>query len=248
MSSQIENLSNEFNMLISDYQDTYQNYINAINSDNKNLKTIDNFSFTGKHINTLNNSSLSNCEELCLSNTKCSGATFNNNSQSCILSSSPGSLVNTPQSTAIVQEAIFYSYKLQELNTKLTDINKQIMDINNSNSNSNALQVEEKEKQNKAINYNYEILANERNEIEKMIREQETLNAANNDGEINVSSNYYVYISLLIITVLLIFLLINFSLPNQQRGGGKFTSLNNNKLITVLGIFVLFLIYKIVNL
>lgn len=243
MSSQIEILSNEFNMLLTEYQDTYKNYMNAINSDNKNLKTIPDFSFAGKNINTLNNSSLSNCQELCSVEANCSGATFNNNSQSCTLSSSPGSIVNTPQSVAIVQESIFYSYKLQGLNTKLTDINKQIMDINNNNYDN--IKNLETSKQYQTLNNNYEILANERNEIERMIRVHETLNTAYTDGDINVTSNYFVYVSLLIITILLIFLLINFSLPNQQRGGGKF-SFNNNCLITILGLFVIFLIYKIV--
>jgi len=245
MSSQLESLSNEFNILLNEYQDTYKNYINAINTDNKNLKTIPDFSFVGTNTNTLNNSSLSNCQELCSSDLNCYGGTFNNISMSCILSNSPGTIVNTPQSTAIVQEAIFYSHKLQELNSKLTDINKQIMNINNNKYNAIQIQKQEQtEKQYKALNHNYEILTNERKEIERIIREHETLNTAYNDGDISVTSNYFVYVSLLIITILLIFLLINFSLPNQQRGGGKF-SFNNNFIITILGLFAMFLIYKI---
>ena len=59
MSSQIDSLSNEFNMLISQYQDTYQKYIDVINSDNTNFKTFNNSAFYGQQqINTLNNTNL----------------------------------------------------------------------------------------------------------------------------------------------------------------------------------------------
>jgi ATP-dependent Zn protease len=119
------------------------------------------------------------------------------------------------------------------------------MEINNKNYKTIQTQYdEEKENQSKALNNNYQVLANERIEIEKMIREYESLNTAYNDGDIKVNSNYFIYISLLIISLLLLFLLFKFSLPNQQRGGGKF-SFNNNYLITILGLFILFLIYKI---
>ena len=40
MSIQLQNLSNEYNMLISQYQNTYQKYIDVINSDNNNFKIL----------------------------------------------------------------------------------------------------------------------------------------------------------------------------------------------------------------
>ena len=47
MSNQLQSLSNEFNMLISKYQETYQNYLNVINSDDINFETVNNASYTG---------------------------------------------------------------------------------------------------------------------------------------------------------------------------------------------------------
>ena len=206
MSQQVEDLSNEFNILLTQYKDTYQDYINVINSDDKSFTTMSNFSFIGENnINTLNNSSLTSCQTSCSENAQCSGATFNNNSQNCILSSGSGSIVNTQQSTAIVQE------------------------------------------QNSALNNNYNVLSNERIEIEQMIRQFETLNAAYQDGNINTNSNYNIYISLLFITIILVFLLVKYSISNQQRGGGSNFSLNNNFIITILGLFIIFLVYKIIN-
>jgi ATP-dependent Zn protease len=245
MSQQIQNLTDEFNTLLTEYKNTYQKYISVINSDERSFATIPDFSFIGNNIDTMNNSSLSNCQNSCLNNENCSGATFINNSNNCILSSGEGNIVNTPQSTAIIQQSIFYSYKLQQINTKLTDINRQIMDINNNNyndfKNNQQQQTQEKDK---LLNNNYQVLANERIEIEKMIRQFETLNTAQNEGDILVSSNYFIYISLTIITILLVFLLIKYNIPNEQRGGGKL-SLNNNGIITILGLFVIIIFYKI---
>jgi hypothetical protein len=69
MSIQLQNLSNEYNMLISQYQDTYQKYIDVINSDNKSFTTVDNSAFYGQNqINTLNNTNVENCQSACSSN------------------------------------------------------------------------------------------------------------------------------------------------------------------------------------
>jgi heme A synthase len=85
---------------------------------------------------------------------------------------------------------------------------------------------------------NYQILLEERIHIDKMVRDFETLNAANENGQINVTSNYYNYIVLLFITILLIFLLIKFSVTsNDQRGGG------NNFTKEALFLFMIIVIF-----
>jgi hypothetical protein len=239
---QIEDLSNEFNTLLTEYKDTYQDYINVINSNDKSFTTMPNFSFIGENnINTLNNSSLSSCKNVCSENPQCSGATFNNILQICTLSDGKGSIVNTQQSTAIVQQAIFYSYKLQQLNSQLSYINKQIMD----NYKNNIKDLKYSQERNNALNNNYNVLANERIEIEHMIRQFETLNTAYQDGNINANSNYYIYITLLFITIILLFILVKYSISNQQRGGGKLTW-NNNFIITLLCVLIIFFVYKII--
>ena len=129
MSSQFQNLSNEFNMLISKYQDTYKKYIQLINSGKNNLKIIDDSIFLGKEkINILNNTNISNCEKVCLSNSLCSGATFDTLFNKCILSSGFGNIIPSQKSKAIIKEAMYYSHELRNLNNKLIDINKKMMD------------------------------------------------------------------------------------------------------------------------
>ena len=238
MSIQLQNLSNEYNMLITQYQTTYQKYIDVINSDNKNFKTVNDSSFYGeKQIDTLNNTSVANCQSACSSNASCSGATFNTSSNNCTLSSGSGNIVQTQKSIAIVKEAMYYSYQLQKLNAKLLDINKQM--INSSNNNYNEFQKSQQQTidQENAMNNNYQTLSEERIQIEKMIREYETLNRALENGNINVTSNYYSYIALLFITILLVMLFFKFSVTGSQSGGGN----NINHLHSVYKLLPIFL-------
>jgi hypothetical protein len=237
MSTQLQNLSNEYNMLISHYQNTYQKYIDVINSDNTNFKTLDNSAFYGQQINTLTNTDIDNCQTACSSNSLCSGATFNTLSNNCTLSSGTGNVVQQQKSKAIIKEAMYYSYQLQNLNAKLLDINKQMMNSSNKNYNEFQKSQQQSIEQENTMNSNYQTLIDERIQIEKMIREYETLNRALENGNINVTSNYYSYIALSFITILLIFLFFKFSFTGSQSGGGN----NTNDLHNVYKLLPIFL-------
>jgi hypothetical protein len=248
MSIQLQNLSNEYNMLISQYQNTYQKYIDVINSDNTDFKTVDNSVFYGeKQLNILNNTNLNNCKTACSSNSSCSGATFNTLSNNCTLSSGSGNIVQAKKSKAIVKEAMYYSYQLQKLNAKLLDINKQMMQYSNDNYNKFQKSQQQNIEQENVMNNNYQTLTNERIEIERMVREFETLNSALENGNINVTSNYYSYIALLFITILLIFLFLKFSFTGTQSGGGNNINYLHNVYKFLPFFLVLFAIFYFIK-
>ena len=248
MSIQLQNLSNEFNTLISQYQDTYQKYIDVINSDNKSFTTVDNSAFYGQtQINTLNNTDLTNCEASCSSNSSCSGATFNTTSNNCTLSSGSGNIVQEQSSKAIVKEAMYYSYQLQNLNAKLIDINQQMMNTSSKNYNEFQKSQQQTIEQENTMNNNYQNLSVERIQIEKMIREYETLSRALENGNIVVTSNYYSYITLFLIAILLILLFFKFSFTGSQSGGGNNIDYLHNvyKFLPIfLAIFAIFYFIK----
>jgi len=240
MSSQVQYLSDQFNRLLTQYKDTYQNYINVINSNDTSLTTVPNTAFFGKtNINKTNNSSLDKCQTSCTSNTLCSGATFNNTSNDCTLISGTGNIIPKTNSTAIVKEAIYYSYQLQNINNQLMNINRQMMQLSQNNYDQYKVNKDQVQQQNAAINNNYEILSQEREQINGMIRQFETINAAYENGSIMVTSNYYNFILLLIIVIFLVFLFIRFTLPGEQRGGG-------NNYSFVLFLFLIFIISFII--
>lgn len=243
MSTQLQTLSDQFNTLLTQYTNTYQEYISLLSSNNNSLTTFPNYSFVGQsNIRTLNNSNLANCLKACSSNSSCSGATFNNTLNNCTLSRGSGSLSPTQKSTAIAQQAIYYSYQLQQLNSQLIDINQQIANINNSTYGQYQEIQEQNQQKEQILQNNYQTLTQEREQIDEMIRQFETINASYEDGSLNVTSNYYSFLLLLVVAIFLIIILMKFSLTSQQTGGGWTIEGNKNIFYTFLSIVVIFTI------
>ena len=227
-SAQLKSLSGQFNTVLTQYQTTYNNYISALNSSDKALLTIENSAFMGT--NQMSNNSvtdINSCKSACSSNQLCSGGTFTANNKNCILTSGEGNIINSMGSTAIITSVKYYARQLQQLNQQLIDLNKQIMDITGQSYYGYQQDVQQQQQYKKNIHHNYHILQEEREKIAKMSRDFQTLNAANNDGQIHVTMYYYNYIVLLFITILLIFLLIKYSGINGQQSGGS-----NSKFMT----------------
>jgi hypothetical protein len=223
-SSQIQTLSNEFNSLLTEYQTTYSEFMNTLKSNDTSLTTVENSAFTGSGtINTSLVSSISDCTTACSSNTSCTGATFttNSNNNNCTLSSGSGNIVNATNSTAIVQTGLSYSYQLQNLNQQLMDINQQINTIVNQSNTTYQNNLGQINEQGQALQQNYVVLTGDRDRIDLMIREFETLNEAQQNSDINVTMNYYNYIVLLFVAIFLVVLLLRFSVPSEQVGGGR---------------------------
>lgn len=217
----MEMLSNNFNSLLTQYQETYQEFLNTINSNNNTLTTVPNSAFVGQsNINTIQGSSTDNCLSSCTSNTSCSGATFDNNLNTCTLSSGTGNIISSNNQTAIVKQALYYSNQLKQLNNELISLNNSMMQNANSSMNSYSQTQQMNNEKAEILNKNYNTLEQERGEIERMIREYETLNSAYENGNINVTSNYYSYIMYLLIAIFLVFLLMRVSVSDGQVGGG----------------------------
>jgi hypothetical protein len=249
-SSQLQNLSDNFNQVLSKYQDTYQKYIDSINSNDNTLNVINNSAFVSNNILSNNqNTTSDDCTTLCQNNSSCSGATFNSDNNTCILNSGKGNVINSNNSSAIVNPSIYYTYELKNLNQQLLDINKQIQNANSQTYSQYKETSNNTQQKEQILNQNYQILLQEREEIARMIHEFRTIDAAYDNGSINLASNYYQYTVLLIISVLLVFLLIKLSATGSQSGGGA--KLFRGESLFLLGLMVLFLglstIYKNYN-
>ena len=122
----MEMLSNKFNSLLAEYKDTYSEFLNTVNSNNNNsFKSVPESAFIGvNNINIIQGSSVDNCMTSCTSNESCSGATFDNLQKTCSLSTGTGNVINSPNQTAIIKQALYYSYQLQKMNDEM----KYIMD------------------------------------------------------------------------------------------------------------------------
>ena len=238
--SSSQTLSNQFNSLLQEYQTTYQSFIDNINSsNNKNLISLPDFAYNGGNmIDTITDSSVENCQTSCSTNSACSGATFNLSNNNCTLTSGKGMLLNSSGSTAIVDKGLYYSYKLQQLNTQLIDINTQLSQSINKNAAGYSQNTQQGQLQDQNLSQNSKVLTEEKKKIDRMILDFKTLNSAQENGEIEVTMYYYNYIVLILITILLIFLLIKFSVTGQQRGGGNSFK---SEAMFLFGLMVVFL-------
>ena len=232
-------LSNQFNSLLTQYQETYNEFVNAINSNNNTLTTVPNSAFIGQNnINTIQGSSVNNCLSSCTSNKSCSGATFDNKLNTCTLSGGNGSIINSSNQTAIAKKALYYSNQLKQLNNQLISLNNSMMQKANSGMNTFSQTQEMNNQKAEILNKNYNTLEQERTEIEEMIRQYETLNTAYENGNINVTSNYYSYIIYLLIAIFLVFLLLRVNVTNNQSGGGGHIKVSPLLLIFLAAVII----------
>ena len=234
----MEILSNKFNSLLSQYKDTYNDFLNTINSGDNSFKSITNSAFVGaNNINTIQGSNVDNCITSCSSEQTCSGATFDNLQNTCTLSSGTGNVVSSNNQTAIIKQALYYSYQLQNINDELTSINTSMMNLANSKMGD----YEQNQKMNtekaQILQNNYKTLEEERNQISEIVRQYESLNSAYENGNLNVTSNYYSYIMYLIIAIFLVFILFKYGLANEQRGGAN--SSISPFIFIILGVIIL---------
>ncbi len=236
----MEMLSTKFNSLITQYQETYQDFLNVINSKNNSLTTVSNYAFVGQsNLNTIQGSSVNDCLSSCTSTNSCSGATYDMSANTCTLSSGTGNMVSSNNQTAIVKQALYYSNQLKQLNDELTNVNNSMMQNINSNINSYSQTQEATNNKAEILNNNYKTLEDERYQIEELIRQYETINSAYENGNVNTTSNYYSYIMYLLVAIGLIFVLLKTSFSDNQVGGGGHMKVSPLLLI-FLGIVIIF--------
>jgi len=242
MSSQFQDLTQQFNALLSEYKETYQNYIDTLNSKNNAVQQVPNSSYIGEsNLSVLNNTIIDECQSACTLNSDCTGATFDTTLNSCTLSSGNGQIIYNANAIAIVKQLLYYSTHLKDLNQQMIILNEQMINLSNNNYNEyNKNQVQSQE-QEEIVQNNYNVLLNERLEIDKLSRQYQTINAAYNDGNSIVNENYLKYIVFLLITILLVMLLLRTFLSGLQRGGSKFTntSIKINALFGILCFVIL---------
>jgi len=231
MSTQLQILTSQFNTLLNEYQETSKKYTELIKKKDTTLTQIPDYSFFGEsNLNILGSSNVSSCQNACAENKSCSGATFNTTSNNCTLSSGKGNIVHTAKSVAIVQQAMYYSNRLKELNSQLTILNQKIITISNQSYSQYSKNKNLNKQEEVIMVNNHNVLIEERKEIDSIIKQFQTLNAAYEDGNINVNANYMNYVVFIFVVVFLILLLLRTAMSIPQFGGGfnkSFAKVNN---------------------
>jgi ATP-dependent Zn protease len=121
---------------------------------------------------------------------------------------------------------------VQEIHTQINDLHK----LN-----------QKQQKQRYIIENNYHDLITNRNYLDNVKSDFETINEANYNSQLILTQYYSKYISFLFVTIFLIIILFRFSFNSDQKGGG-----NNISMIYVfliLFVFIIGLLYyvRIIN-
>jgi hypothetical protein len=246
----LETLNNEYKNLLIQYQQAVINYVNYLKQDvsgndiSNNMVQIQGSQYLGTSTLSQNNSpTVDQCQALCASTPGCSGATFNGTNYKqpmCLLRSGDSDIVNgLPTDYAIVPTGKQLLLIVQKINIQLSDTNSQIQEKTTSAEPIYDKLNQEKATENKNLNDQFKQLSVEREKINKMLLDYQTLDETQVEGIIVTNKNYYMYILLCIVSVLVLVLLFKFLATNTtsqntgyvpQSGGSNIFTRFFNKL------------------
>jgi hypothetical protein len=191
------------------------------------------------------------CQALCSTTNGCSGATYNETTTICSLRKGDGDIMTGSSADySIVPKAKRLLKIVQNINDKLTRVNEKIQKMSQPVENQFNLEAEQRSSSNTDLMNQYKNLVGERDKIQQMLNEYQTLDEQQVQGNIHISQNYYSFILLMFLAILVIFLLYKFSIPSAQssttfiQNGGQ---LGTSAYYMVFGIFLLILLLTCYN-
>ena len=248
----LESLREKYKNLLIEYQQAMANYINflqkeSIEQNNPFIELKGKVFLGSSDAGSQTLETIEECKALCVSNSVCSGATFNPDNKSCSIRSGNGNPIpGLTNDYAIIPEKINLILILKDLNSQLININTTIQNnINNGQSEYN-LNSESIELRSTTLKEKYKSLIEERDKTDKIIREYEDLDQNQIDGNLHINKNYNSFILLSILSVVFIFILYKFfsstnKINTNIQHGGKLVF--NNYYIIFLIIILLSSIY-----
>jgi hypothetical protein len=228
----LEVLKKQYDTLLIQYKQAQADYINYLSDEKKQerkYKVIQGKTFWGTDaISEQSADSLEQCQSLCTSNNKCTGATYNKDKSYCWIRTGDGTISDgMANDYAIIPQEVNHIKIISGLSERLTSINDKILKVIESQNPVYEEQIEERKDQIKTLSSSYKKLMEERKAILSKLKSYENLNQAESEGEINIKKQRLIYIFSVIGIVILIILFFKF-LPTgsaavvvQQGGGSK---------------------------
>ena len=233
----LETLKSEFDTVLLQYKQVQTDYITYLKQHPKpTLTYIKGQAFWGSAaLSEGVAETVEDCQNTCLNDSKCTGATFNPDKKYCWTRTGDGTPMPALENDyAIIPESVKYLNLLQSLNQRLTTINENILkNIKQSEPELNT-QTKEIEAHKLILNENVSKLDYEREKIVQQLRIQTDLDQAQNHTSLTITKNYYSYILIFIFVVLAIILLVKIVLPTDS------ISLQQSSSFSFFRVFLLF--------
>jgi hypothetical protein len=212
---QIEALESEYNTILNQYEETYKNCNDELkqNLDNKqrSFQTFNNRAYWGTSgLSQGTVGAQSDCENMCATNSKCTGATFNTVNQYCWTRTGIGTLSPTSNSNvAILPTVKGCVLTLRALNRQLIKINREITQLIEE---TNSQLVEEKTKTNNSkqqLNIYYAQLLKERLQMAEILEDHKTIDEDTKIQSLYVSSQNNTFRLWVLLACILSLIIIN---------------------------------------
>jgi hypothetical protein len=252
----LESLSAQYRNYLIEYQQAVANYVNFLkqNPSSSSMSTANGSSYWGtSSVGENVSQTLQQCEASCSNTAGCTGATFNppNNGQvNCFLRGGSGNLSpGTNNDYAIVPTATMLLLIVQNLNQQLTDVNSQIQQKTTAGQPLYDEQSEQRGLQTVELIGQFIQLNEEREKINQMLDEYQTLDQEQTQGDIMINQNYYSFLLLLGLAIVILIILYKFGFSSTEttqpliQSGGE---LGTSAYYIVFGIILVacFLYYK----
>jgi hypothetical protein len=236
----LESLNIKYNNLLIEYRQAVLNYSVFLKENNEK----DMISFQGTKyfgLSSIAENKLSNikeCETTCANTPSCTGATYNIDTQICKLSSGNGNITTgLPNEFAIVSKGNHLLSIVEKINNELMNVNNEIQQNNND------LKPIQTQQSGVELIDRFNILSKEREKINKLLNETNTLDQSINQSTLITNRNYFSFILLLGVAVIIICVFIWGIRTNTigQSGGSKL-DINAYYIILVIAFIILLLL------
>jgi hypothetical protein len=196
-------------------------------------------------------STVGQCQALCSNTSGCSGATYNQTTTLCSLRKGDANIVaGSPTDYSIVPKAKSLLKIVENVNNRLTQVNEKIRKLSPTAEKEFNKESQQRSVANNNLINQYKNLVSERVKIKKMLDEYQTLDEKHVDGNINITQNYYSFILLMILAVLVVFLLYKFSIPSAESSTPSIQNtgeLGTSAYYIIFGFFLLILFLAYYN-
>lgn len=205
-------LENEFNLVMKQYEQAHMNYISslqsqgALNDSNKYVSLQGRVFWGTGGLKEGNVDSEDSCKALCSSDPLCTGATYNSARAYCWTRSGKGDVaVGSDTDYALITGVTQNVNNINQLNDRLTILNKKIEKTLKEIVPVQQAEVEEKNTKQSQLQKVYEQLLADRINIDEMLKESKMLDQQYNDNSIYVEQANSAYILWFIFAIIVIF-------------------------------------------
>jgi hypothetical protein len=251
----LETLTKKYQTLVIEYQQAVVNYIDYIKEEQIDLShntqsfvTVKSSAYWGTSgISQNNSNTLASCMASCKKTNGCTGATFNATDYStpmCFLRKGSSTITTGKDGDyAIINKAQYLLSIVESINKQLITINEQILEKTREGQPLYHSKLEENDIQNEILINKYRALTLDREKITEMMKEYQTLDKTQNQGNIKINQNYYSFILLLALSLLIVYMLYKFSSASIKSGSSSLLqsggALSHNTYYIIFGIIIM---------